>query len=158
MKKYALVGTGVFIFALVVGIFMYQSKTPATVSIQQIPTVTVGTTTIVVDIATTSVARAQGLSGRGSLAWGQGMLFVFPKEEYWGFWMKDMQFAIDIIWANEEGIINTVLSSASPDTYPQKFYPTAPALYVLEVPAGYAAAQGIGVGQKIVVQYKERVE
>lgn len=157
MTKYAPVGIGIFIFVLV-AVFMYHAKTPATVSVQQIPTVAIGTTTIMVDVANTPALRQQGLSGKESLAWGRGMLFIFPQEGEWGFWMKDMNFPIDIIWANKDGVINTVHSDVSPQTYPESFHPLAPALYVLEVPAGYAAAHGIGVGQKIVVQYIKRVE
>lgn len=120
--------------------------------------VTVGDTTLVVDVADTPALRQQGLSGRESLASGSGMLFIFPQEGNWGFWMKDMRFALDIIWANDAGVIVTIWPHVAPSTYPKVFYPHAPALYVLEVPAGYAAAAGIGVGQKIVVQYNERVE
>lgn len=115
-------------------------------------TVTIGKTTVVVDVADTPALREHGLSGREGLQEGKGMLFVFPEPGSYGFWMKDMQFPIDIIWADSSGVVNTVTPNIAPYTYPQAFYPTAPVLYVLEVPAGYAEAHKIGVGAKIVVQ------
>ena len=79
------------------------------------------------------------------------MLFVFDTDDTWGIWMKDMQFAIDIVWINAEGVVVSVKAAASPSSYPEAFYPSAPARYVLEVPAGYAAAQGIAEGVKVVI-------
>lgn len=156
MINYAVLG--IFICTgIVLGVVQYRTAPPP-VSVYTPTTISIGATTVVVEVATTPALRAQGLSGKESLAWGRGMLFIFPKEEAWGFWMKDMQFPIDIIWADKEGVIHTILSNVLPSTYPQVFHPVAPALYVLEVPAGYARERAIGVGQKIVVQYSERVE
>ena len=157
MIKY--IALGMCALALV-AIFMYHSNIPAVISTEGQPSdsVVIGTTTVLVDIAATSAARTQGLSGRKSLAWGNGMLFIFPKAGDWGFWMKDMYFPIDIIWADKAGVTTTALPNVSSTTYPQAFHTNAPSVYVLEVRAGYAAGHDIGVGQKIVVQYNERVE
>lgn len=48
-------------------------------------------------------ARMKGLSGRDNLADDEGMFFVFEKSDIYPFWMKDMKFAIDIIWIMEDG-------------------------------------------------------
>lgn len=81
------------------------------------------------------------------------MLFVFDKEDTWGIWMKDMQFAIDIIWADRTGTIITIARNVTPDTYPQAFYASEPrAIYVLEVPAGFTERQGIAEGAKFVLK------
>jgi hypothetical protein len=111
--------------------------------------VTVGNTSISVEIARTEAAREAGLSGRTSLAPNTGMLFVFESEEVRGFWMKDMRFSLDIIWADASGTIVTILSDVTPQTYPKIFYPSAPATYVLEVPAGFAKSHGIAEGAKM---------
>ncbi len=103
----------------------------------------IGDATVVVDIADTEGLREQGLSGRASLAEGQGMLFVFPEDNTQGFWMKDMRFSIDIIWLSADGKVVTIKPDASPDSYPEVFYPTAPVRYALEVPAGFAARHGV---------------
>jgi hypothetical protein len=113
--------------------------------------VTVGDTTIYVETAATEVARERGLSGRDSLAPNTGVLFVFDTDGEWGIWMKDMKFSIDILWLAEDGTVVTIAPNTSPDSYPQSFRPTAPAHYVLELPAGFAAAHSIGVGSKFVL-------
>lgn len=112
---------------------------------------TIGATTLAVDVADTDEERVQGLSGRPSLAEGTGLFFVFEEDSAWGIWMKDMRFPIDIIWADASGTIVTIAHEVSPETYPEVFMPTAPARYVLEVPAGYAKKAGIAEGQKIVI-------
>lgn len=112
--------------------------------------VRVGGVIIQVEVADSQQEQTRGLSGRDSLPTGSGLLFDFKGEGEWGIWMKDMRFPIDIVWANDTVV--TVAYNVSPDTYPQVFNPTAPARYVLELPAGYAAAHGIVEGVPFVVQ------
>ncbi len=108
--------------------------------------VKLGNTTIQVDISDTPALREQGLSGRTSLAENEGMLFIFEKSGSYGFWMKDMNFSIDIVWINDKNQVVGVDKSVSPGTYPQVFYPLVPVKYVLELPAGFSEAHNIKVG------------
>ena len=112
-----------------------------------ISTVTIGGSVVRVEVENTEASREQGLSGRTSLAEGHGMLFVFDAPGKYGFWMKDMNFAIDMLFIDASGKIVTIAAEASPAGYhlnpPQVFYPASDALYVLEVPAGFAAVHGI---------------
>lgn len=109
-----------------------------------------GPTKVAVEVETNAADQARGLSGRASLPAGSGMLFVFDSDAYRPFWMKDMQFSIDIIWIDSSGRVVTVIPNLSPDTYyahpPQTFVSTLPARYVLEVPAGFAAQNNIYEG------------
>lgn len=114
--------------------------------------VQIGSTTIVAEVASTEAARERGLSGRDSLAPGSGMLFVFDHDDKFGFWMKDMKFAIDIVWLDASGTVLTIAPDLSPSTYPNAFYPSRPARYVLEVPAGFAKGHGVAEGSKVVLQ------
>lgn len=102
-------------------------------------------------MANTDALRTQGLSGRLSLPDGAGMLFVFDQDDEWGIWMKDMRFSIDIVWIDAEGSVVEVVERATPETYPHVFAPRRPARYVLELPAGYAARNGIAEGIKILL-------
>lgn len=142
-------GVGALVITLIVILFFMQQTQRMTM-----PTVVaIGDIKIQVDVAATPEKRTQGLSGRQSLGEGEGLLFIFEGEGNWGFWMKDMLFPIDIIWAATDGTIITVTSDVAPETYPQAFYPTVPrARYVLEVPAGFSEAHGIVEGAKLVVQ------
>ena len=114
-------------------------------------TIHVGQATVQVEVADTELAREQGLSDRAPLAQGAGMLFVFDQPDVWGIWMKDMRFSLDIIYADDQGMITTIIASVSPNTYPKIFYPSKPARYVVELPAGFVAAHDIATGDKIVL-------
>jgi len=64
------------------------------------PQIRIAGVTLTVEIAKTSTEQAKGLSGRDKLPADHGMLFVFDHEDFWGFWMIDMKFPLDIIWFN----------------------------------------------------------
>ena len=109
----------------------------------------VGGHMIQVEIAQKQEEKQTGLSHRTALPEGRGMLFVFKNEEKHGIWMKDMHFAIDIVWINAQHKIVHIEHAVSPETYPASFHPALPAQYVLEIPAGYAGKKGITVGEII---------
>lgn len=109
-------------------------------------------TVVYLEIAQTPEDRARGLSGRASLSEDQGMLFVFEETARHGFWMKDMNFPIDIIWIDQDFSVVDIKHEAVPDSFPNSFTPDSPALYVVEVYAGFAKKYGITEGQKIEFQ------
>lgn len=136
------------IIAVAVGYYALSMSAPTPI----VPSsVWVGDTVIAVEVANTPESRVQGLSGRADLAQGSGLLFDFFAPDYYRIWMKDMNFSIDIVWANDGRVI-TVEHDVSPNTFPQNFTSAAPARYVLELPAGYAAMHGIAEGGEFVVQ------
>ena len=118
----------------------------------------IGNKILNVEVANTNAEMEQGLSDRPSMEDNQGMLFDFTSTAsstsgtFPAFWMKDMKFPIDILWANENGIIVTIEHDVPPSSYPQSFYPSADSSYVLELPAGYTQEKGIAIGQQIVVK------
>lgn len=126
------------------------TSTPATA------TVTIGTTTVAVEVESTEAAREQGLSGRTSLAPNSGMLFVFQTPGTYGFWMKDMNFDLDMLFADSNGKIVTIAQDATAASYhqnpPQVFYPASPISYVLEVPAGFAQSHNIQEGMTMQIK------
>ncbi len=99
-----------------------------------------------VSVADTPEARKTGLGNRAGLAPGEGMLFVFPYDGIYGFWMENMQFSIDILWLNVSGEIVHIEESVSPETYPAVFSSKVRARYVLELPAGFVSGYEVRVG------------
>lgn len=97
-------------------------------------------------VADTSTELANGLSGKESLAETDGMLFVFEVPGKYGFWMKDMQFPIDIIWIDGSKTVLGVTSDVASSTYPNLFLPPADNSYVLELNSGAAMRFGIATG------------
>jgi len=118
-------------------------------SLKTIEALKIGAVTFNVEVADTDAKRTQGLSGREGLAEDQGMLFVFDKEGYYGFWMKDMKFPVDMIWLSKDKKVTHIENDVSPQTYPEVFNSPAPSLYVLEVSAGFSAKNNIQVGELV---------
>jgi len=100
-------------------------------------------------VADTVASRTRGLSGMAPLSGNQGMFFVFDEADRYGFWMKDMRFAIDIIWLSDEGFVLEIDEHVTPESYPTVFKPDVPARYVLELRAGFSREHGIRPGSKI---------
>lgn len=129
------------------------STKPTTTTLPKNPIVTVGTATIKVELANTTELQEKGLSGRTGLAKDTGMLFVFAEPGEYGFWMKDMKFAIDIIFIDANRKVVRIHRNVPPESYlsnpPQAFYADTPVLMVLEVAAGYAAAHNIVEGSTV---------
>ena len=122
---------------------------PATVG----ATVRVGGATVyAVDVADRDDTRARGLSGRPYMAPDVGMLFVFDAAKTQNFWMKEMNFPLDIIWIDAEcriiDVAAEVPTPAGRDAIPRVSSP-APAQYVLEVNAGEYARAGLAPGDLV---------
>ncbi len=102
-----------------------------------------------IELADTQEKRMQGLSGRKDIADDYGMLFIFEEAAKHGFWMKDMLFAIDIVWLSDDGTIVHIEHSVSPASYPSVLAPAVPASFALETRAGYAKDHGWDTGTKL---------
>ena len=111
-------------------------------------TLTIDNKRINVTIARTSAEREQGLSGRDRLGDNEGMLFVFDSPSPYCFWMKDMNFPIDMIWLDENKKVITIKENATPESYPEPFCPIEDAQYVLEIGVGKAREWGIERGDQ----------
>jgi uncharacterized membrane protein (UPF0127 family) len=117
--------------------------------------VTIGTTTFSVEVASTTLARVRGLSGRDGLGEGDGMFFLFSSPGSYGFWMKDMKFPIDIVWINNSSVVGFA-ENAAPE--PGKtlwnliiYNPPGPVDRVLEVNSGDVKKYGIKAGDNVSI-------
>lgn len=108
-----------------------------------LPVVRIGEAGVKVYVANTPETHQRGLSIFDTLPPGTGMFFIFDKDDVYGIWMKDMKFAIDIIWVDAEGRIVDMREHATPESYPHVFTPRAPARYVLEVVSGFIEQRSI---------------
>lgn len=101
-----------------------------------------------VTIADTAKEREKGLSGWERLGENQGMLFMYTDAGQYCMWMKDMEFAIDIVWLNGDKKVVTTKENAAPDSYPEAFCPSDDAQYVLEIPHGTISKLNIKPGDQ----------
>lgn len=113
------------------------------------PTASIKGNELNIEIARTLEEQTRGLSGREQNEENAGMLFVYERSVLPGFWMLDMNFAIDIIWIDKNQKIVGITENVAPETYPEVFRPPSPVLYVLEVNAGWANERGISAGDKV---------
>jgi len=100
------------------------------------------------EIADTPAKRELGLSGRTNLGPNEGLLFIFDQPGQYKFWMKDMDFPIDIIWLDENKKIVDITANLATSTYPNAYTSLLPAKYVLEVNAGYTANNKVNIGDQ----------
>jgi len=136
------------LFAVIIGLEFVHSGGPAVPQNVSGPvhTLVLDGVSVHVTLARTPAEQERGLGGRDSLAPASGMLFVFPRDGKYAFWMKDMRFSIDILWLADDGRVIYIVPNLSPASYPESFTPPAPARFVLEVPAGWTAAHNIHRG------------
>lgn len=109
-----------------------------------VASVTLGDESLRVYVATTPEQLGTGLQGFDELAPGEGMLFAYPDAEPRTFAMRDVSFPIDVVFIGEDGTVSAV-SALDPDDTRLAVSP-GPCRYVLELPQGWAADNGIGVG------------
>ncbi|HRZ30119.1 MAG TPA: DUF192 domain-containing protein [Candidatus Paceibacterota bacterium] len=88
------------------------------------------------EIADTNEERQQGLSGRASLPRDTGLLFVFEQPGRYGFWMKEMNFPIDIVWLDKNKKVLGTTKNLQPSSYPKIFYSPENTSYALEINTG----------------------
>jgi len=108
-----------------------------------LPVVRVGSSPVRVHIARTAEEQHKGLAIFDTLPSNTGMFFIFDHDDAYGIWMKDMKFAIDIIWIDAKGNIVDMAEGAMPESFPRVFTPRAPARYVLEVVQGFVEQHNI---------------
>lgn len=107
-----------------------------------------------VEIASNPFQQAQGLMDRESLGEKEGMLFVYNQEGDRQFWMKNMNFPLDIIWLdNNQEIIDFKKNIPPCEKNPCSTYQIdKKAQYVLELPADSIKKNNIKIGDKLAIK------
>jgi uncharacterized membrane protein (UPF0127 family) len=113
--------------------------------------VTLADVPMLASVADTMSSRIKGLSETPYLPDVVIKLFAFGVPGPHSIWMKDMNYAIDIIWIAEEGQIVHIEENVSPDTFPQSFASPIPAWFVVEVNAGFVAEHDVQVGEELEI-------
>ena len=110
---------------------------------------------IPVEVSDTPEKRSLGLGKRDKLENGWGMLFVFERRILHSFWMKNMRFPIDIIWLDNQRIVELAENVPPPQEgeSPKVMEPRLPSNFVLELESGRARALGLKVRQKLSYQF-----
>ena len=109
----------------------------------------IGDLDYILEVVTNTKDHQKGLSGRINLAPQHGLLFAFPEPGDYGIWMKDMNFAIDIIWLDENQGVIGLAENIQPESYPEIFYADSYSLFIIEINAGEIVETGLKLGDWI---------
>lgn len=114
----------------------------------------VGDVEIQARVAMTHEARRRGLQGVARLAATEGMLLVYRRPGTRSIWMKDTLVALDVAFLDARGRILQLVTLPPPaggEAEPARARSRGPSQYVLEMPAGFFARHGLGVGTRVVL-------
>lgn len=123
----------------------WQAIYPNTIS------VTIGSVMVQASVADSLAKRIKGLSGTPFLPEEVVKLFAFGVPGSHSIWMKDMNYALDIMWAAEGGEIVHIEENVSPDSFPTSFSSPVPAWYVVEANAGFVEQNKIEIGDEVMI-------
>ena len=98
-----------------------------------------------VELAINNEERQRGLMFRKGMELSDGMMFVYERQQRVSFWMKNTSIPLDIIFADEAGVITKIFENARPFSTTSIFggYDVQ---YVLEINAGLTKSLGIKTG------------
>jgi uncharacterized protein len=137
---------GTIFFLLIIIFIFYFKKSHNNISVNG--------HTFFVEIASTPEEQTKGLSGHPPIKDNEGMLFIFTDSIPRTFWMKNMLYPLDIIWINDNKIIN--ISKRLPpegETPKNKYYSEKSANSVLEINGGLADKLIFKVGDQIITNF-----
>jgi uncharacterized membrane protein (UPF0127 family) len=108
---------------------------------------TIGSHTLVAEVASNESQRAAGLMHRRMLPENRGMLFVFPDIALHGMWMMNTFLPLSVAFIDREG---TIINIADMEPHTTKTHAaTRPAQYALEMNQGWFRKRGIKAGDKV---------
>jgi uncharacterized membrane protein (UPF0127 family) len=110
-----------------------------------------GKVTLMAEIARTASQREQGLMHRKGLKDGEGMLFVFERDEILSFWMKNTLVPLSIAFIAYDGRILEVHDMQPGNLNP--VHSSRSVRYALEVPQGWFNRVGIRPGDKLEINF-----
>jgi len=107
-------------------------------------------TVVKAEIARNDEERSQGLMFRKKLPDGEGMLFVYERDQVLSFWMKNTSIPLSIAFIASDGRIVDIR-----DMYPHdesSVQSNRSVRYALEVPQGWFARADIRHGDIIIIK------
>lgn len=103
-----------------------------------------------IEIMAKQKERNRGYMYRKKISDGEGMIFCYNKEAYYGFWMKDTEAPLSAAFITGAGKIVEHVALMEPKTAEVHATKTR-ALYGLEVPAGWFEKNKVKVGDTIEI-------
>jgi len=109
-----------------------------------------GRVSVNAEIAQTPAQLQQGLMHRKELKDGDGMLFIFERDQILSFWMKNTLIPLSIAYIASDGRILEIHDMERGNLNPVRS--SRSARYALEVPQGWFGRSGIVPGDSLDIQ------
>ncbi len=109
-------------------------------------------TYLVLEAAVTDKAHEKGLMYKTELENNKGMIFIYEKPKELTFWMLNTYIPLDIIYLNNELEVVQFYENTKVDQTAELYPSNVPAKYVIEVNSGWAANQGLAIGDKFLLR------
>ncbi len=103
-----------------------------------------------VELADTDLKRKTGLQCKKKMKLNEGMLFIWKREDYRSFWMKNTSIPLDIIFLNKKYKIVDISYNAKPFSL-KPIFSKKKAKYVLELNKGVFASYKFELKDKIII-------
>ena len=101
------------------------------------------------EVARTDEERSRGLMHRTKLPDGEGMLFVFDRDQQLSFWMKDTLIPLSIAFIAWDGRITEIRDMQPQDL--NSVRSSRSVRYALEVPQGWFSRAGVKEGDVVQI-------
>ena len=100
-----------------------------------------------VEVARTEEEKSQGLMFRDKLGPDEGMLFIYEREDFLSFWMKNTPLRLSIAFLDQRGKIVDIQDM---EPFNLRTHTSArPALFALEMNQGWFKKNGVKVGDVV---------
>ncbi|WP_225919554.1 DUF192 domain-containing protein [Actomonas aquatica] len=125
-----------------------ESETVAPKTVQDWFSISVGDTTVDMQLAMRMTEMQRGLMGRTDLTDRQGMLFLYREPQVLSFWMRNTPTALDIGFFTNDGVLREVYPMYPYDETSVRSF-RDDVQYALELKQGGFAELGIKLGDKL---------
>lgn len=108
----------------------------------------VGNKTYKLYVADTQEKRVRGLSYTEKINSNEGMIFLFDKAQIHNFWMKDMNYDLDIIFLRKN-VVTKIYNQVNFQSYPEKFSSQTETDMVIELNSGEVEQNKLKIGDSV---------
>jgi len=137
----------ILIIPLIIGLVLINFSIEEKISINE---VCIKQECFKVKLAITPEEKRTGLMNQ-TIKENEGMLFIYNKEDYYNFWMKNTIQPLDIIWIDKDlEIVDFITAYPCSENCPI-YTPSARSLYVLEISANKTNELKIIKKEKVMI-------
>ena len=106
---------------------------------------------IELEVAKSNSKKTNGLMFVEEMEENNGMIFVYPNENYRDFWMKNTLISLDIIYINKDFNVIQIYKNTKTEQTDETYPSNEPAQYVVELKGGWSDENSLEVGNRFEI-------